>query len=191
MFVLDMRHAVRLFSTNRGFTVLAVLTLALGIGVTTAIFSVVDAVLLRPAPLPEWSRLAVVWETDRQSGTTREPGSFPDFLDYRERTRTIESLSAFQAAEVTFTPAQGEPQRLQAIVASESFLPMLGIAPVAGRHFSTSEVQPGGPPSAIVSVSLASRLFPDARDVVGRTLRVDGRVSTIVGVMPDGSDFGV
>jgi predicted permease len=191
MFLLDLRHAARLFASHRGFTIVAVLTLALGIGATTAIFSVVDAVLLRPAPLPEWSRLAVIWETDRQSGTTREPGSFPDFLDYRERTRTIESLSAFQAAEVTYTPERGEPQRLQAILTSESFLPMLGVSPVAGRHFSASEVQPGGPASAIVSASLARRLFPDARDVVGRTLRIDGRISSIVGVMPDGTDFGV
>src|SRR3954463_4858769 len=92
MFLLDVRHAVRLFVSHRSFSAIAVLTLALGIGASTAIVSVVDAVLIRSAPLPQAEQLAVIWETDRQSGTTREPGSLPDFLDYRDRSRTVTGL---------------------------------------------------------------------------------------------------
>ena len=191
MFLLDLRHAARLFVSNRGFTTVAVLTLALGIGATTAIFSVVDAVLLRSTPLPDTGHLAVVWETDRQSGTTREPGSLPDFLDYRERARTVTSLSAFAAFEANLTLEKGEPQRLQAIAVSETFLPMIGVQPLNGRAFSGADMRPGAPPVIIVSAGLARRLFPGETSIVGRDLRVDGQPSTIVGVMPDGADFGV
>jgi putative ABC transport system permease protein len=191
MFLLDLRHAARLFVSSRGFTTVAVLTLALGIGATTAIFSVVDAVLLRVTPLPDTAHLGVVWETDRQSGTTREPGSLPDFLDYRERTRSLESLAAFLALEVNYAPARGEPQRLQSIAVSESFLPMLRVQPAAGRVFTSADMREGSPPVVIVSAALAQRAFPETQEVVGRDLRIDGQLHTVVGVMPDGSDFGV
>ncbi len=191
MFLLDLRHAARLFFTNRGFAAIAVLTLALGIGASTAIFSVVDAVLLRPTPFSETRRLAVAWETNRQSGTTREPGSFPDFLDYRDRARTVDALAAFLASEVNLTPDRGEPQRLQAISVTEAFLPMLGVQPAAGRVFSAADLVSGSPAVVIVSASLARRAFPDLQNVVGRDLRIDGEMRTVVGVMPDGSDFGI
>jgi putative ABC transport system permease protein len=191
MFLLDIRHAARLLFSNRGFATIAVLTLALGIGASTAIFSVVDAVLLRAAPFSETARLVVAWETDRQSGTTREPGSFPDFLDYRDRARTLERLSAFVASEMNYTPDRGEPQRLQVISVTEQFLPMLGARPAAGRVFTSNDVAPGSPAVVIVSAAMARRAFPDATDVVGRDLRIDGQPRTIIGVMPDGSDFGI
>ncbi len=191
MFRLDLRHAARLFVTNRSFSTTAVVTLALGIGASTAIFSVVDAVLIRSVPLPHAEQLAVLWETDRQSGTTREPGSLPDFLDYRDRARTVTSLSAFLPSEVNYTPIGQEPQRLQAISVSEAFFTALSVTPLAGRTFTPADIGPGRPPTAIVSAALAARAFPGRSDVVGQALRIEGAPVTIVGVMPTGAEFGL
>ena len=106
MWMRELRYAVRMFAGTRLSHSSRVITLALGIGANTAIFSVIDNVLLRRAPIPGIDRLAVVWETDRNTGTFREPGSFPDFLDYRQRSRRIEQLAAFIATEVNYTPDQ-------------------------------------------------------------------------------------
>src|SRR5687767_13849354 len=103
----DVRFAVRSLWRARSFTGAAVTTLALGMWLTTAVYSVVDAVVVRPIPNPRSDRMVVVWETDRDSGTTREPGSFPDFLDFRERARTLEQLAGFTAGEVNLTPEDG------------------------------------------------------------------------------------
>src|SRR3954452_20172024 len=140
MFRLDLRHAARLFVSNRSLSAIAVLTLALGIGASTAIFSVVDAVLIRSAPLPRAAQLAVIWETDRQSGTTREPGSLPDFLDYRDRARTVIGLAAFLPSEVNYTPIGREPQRLQAVSVTDDFFSTLHVQPLAGRTFTKDDI---------------------------------------------------
>ncbi len=191
MFLLDLRHAARLFVSHRGFTVVAVLTLALGIGATTAIFSVVDTVLLRATALPEIDHLVVVWETDRQSGTTREPGSLPDFLDYRDRARTIDGLAAFVASEVNYEPAGGEPLRLQALTVTEALLPMLGAQPAAGRTFAAADREPGSAATVILSAPLAERIFSSTSSAIGRDLPIDGQPHTVVGVMTTGADFGI
>ena len=135
----DLRHALRGLAGRPGFTVVAVLTLALAIGATTAIFSVVDGVLLRATPVVDLDRLVMVWETDRHTGTTREPASVPDFLDFQRDSRTMAAIEGVIGTEVNFAPPQGEPVRLAALVASRGLLPMLGIAPIAGRTFSVEE----------------------------------------------------
>jgi len=191
MFAEDVRHAARLFVSNRSFSAIAVLTLALGVGAGTAIFSVVDAVLIRPAPLPGAAQLAVIWETDRQSGTTREPGSLPDFLDYRDRTRTVIGLAAFLPSEINYTPIGREPQRLQAVSVTDDFFSTLHVRPLAGRTFTKDDIGPGRPPTVMVSAALAQRVFPELPDVVGQSLRIDGHPVTIVGVMPTGAEFGL
>src|SRR6188474_3265589 len=105
----DLRLALRSRARNPGFAAAAILTLALGIGANTAIFSVVNAVLLRPAPFHELERLVMVWETDRNSSTTREPASVPDYLDYRAQSASLESLAALMAAQVNLSGASGDP----------------------------------------------------------------------------------
>src|SRR5918994_2117244 len=101
MLLQDLRYAVRLLGRSRGFTAAAILTLTLGIGATTAIVSVVDAVLLRPVPFPDPERLVMVWETDRDSGTSHEPGSWPDFVDFQQRSRQIDRFAGLIADETT------------------------------------------------------------------------------------------
>src|SRR3954467_689753 len=130
MFMQDLRYAIRLLAANPGFALVGLLTLALGIGANTAIFSVTDPVLLRRAPVRDLNRLAVVWETDRNTGTTREPAALPDFVDFQQRSRQIEQVAAFAGSEVNYTPDSGEPVRLQALAVTHELLPMLGLQPL-------------------------------------------------------------
>ncbi len=188
--VQDVRYGLRTLRRDPGFTVVAVLTLALGIGANTAIFSVVDGVLLRPIPLDHADRLMVVWETDRDSGTAHEPASVPDFLDFQERSRRFEKLAAVSATEVNLTPAQGDPARLAALAVSHELLPMIGVQPIVGRGFTRAEDQPGGPNVVLLRESLWERLFARDPSVVGRTVRLDDLPYTVVGVLPDSADFG-
>jgi len=187
----DLRHALRGLASRPGFSVVAIVTLALAIGATTAIFSVVDGVLLRATPVSELDRLVMVWETDRHTGTTREPASVPDFLDFQRDSRTLAALEGVIGTEVNFAPPQGEPVRLAALVVSRGFLPMLGIAPVAGRTFSKEEDRAKGPKVALISDSLWTRSFGRAPQTIGSTIRLDEEAYTVVGIVPDQADFGM
>jgi putative ABC transport system permease protein len=187
----DFRHGARSLRRSPGFTVLAVLTLALGIGATTAIFSVVDGVLLRPAPFDESDRLAMIWETDRRSGTIREPASFPDYLDFRERNTHFEELAAFTGLELNLVPDTGDPLRLAALAVSREFLPMVGIRPLLGRMFTEDEDQARARGVALIGEALWDRLFSRNPAALGGTIRLDDEAHTIVGVLPAGADFGV
>jgi len=187
----DLRYALRLLAREPAFTATALLTLALGIGATTAVFSVVDAVLVRPIPFPEPHRLVLVWETDRASGTTREPASLPDFLDFQARSRALSALGALSGFEANLTPPHGEPTRLAALAVTHELLPMLGVRPLAGRAFAAGEDEPGAPDLVLISERLWERLFAREEGTVGGTLLLDDRPRTIVGIVPSGADFGV
>ena len=186
----DLRFGLRTLAKNPGFTLVAVLTLALGIGANTAIFSVVNGVLLRPIPLHDADRLMVVWETDRNSGTTREPASVPDYLDFQERSRTFERLAAFTGAEVNLTLAQGEPTRLAALAVTHEYMPMIGVRPILGRGLTAADDKPGAPDVALISEGLWQRLFARDPSAVGRTIRLDDRPTTVIGVLPNTGAFG-
>ncbi|MBP1633893.1 MAG: hypothetical protein H6Q10_467 [Acidobacteria bacterium] len=186
----DVRIALRTLARSPGFTVVAVATMALGIGANTAIFSVVDGVLLRPAPFRELDRLVVVWETDRNSGTTREPASVPDYLDFKARCSRLESIAGLAAEEVNLSPESGDPVRLAAMGVTGEFLPMVGLVPEVGRVFNAAEGARGGPDVALISESLWARVFGRDPSVVGRAIRLDERRHTIIGVLPDPADFG-
>ena len=185
----DLRYAARTLLKNPGFTAAAVVTLALGIGANTAIFSVVDGVLLRPAPFEAMDRLAMVWETDRKSNTIHEPASVPDFVDFQRRSVHFQRFAAFAAAEVNLTPEGGDPSRLAALVVTHEFLPVIGVRPLLGRTFNEEEDRPGGPPVALISESLWEQLFARDPQAIGRTLRINDVPRTIVGVLPSFSDW--
>jgi putative ABC transport system permease protein len=191
MFIKDLRYALRLLGANPAFAAVGLLTLALGIGANTAIFSVIDTVLLRPAPVRDLPRLAVVWETDRNTGTTREPASLPDFLDYQQRSREVAQIAAFVGSEVNYMPDRGEPIRLQALGVTDALLPMLGVRPLSGRTFTAQEAARGGPAVALLSEGLWSRAFGRDPSVVGKPIRLDDEIYTVIGIMQPGSDFGV
>jgi putative ABC transport system permease protein len=189
-FVQDVKYGARVLMRSRGFAPAAMLTLSIGIGATTAIFSVVNGVLLRPVPFEDVDRLAMVWETDRNTGTNREPSSLPDFMDMKERSRQFAGFAAFAPIERTLTPIDGEPTRLPVVVATHDLLPLLGIRPSQGRSFTADEDQPGGPELALISDRLWERQFQRAPDIVGRTIRLNDIETTIIGVVSAESDFG-
>jgi putative ABC transport system permease protein len=188
--VQDLRYAARTLLRSPGFTLVAVLTLALGIGANTAMFGVVDGVLLRPAPVEDLGRTVAVWETDRHSGTTREPSSVPDYFDFQDRSRSFERLAAFTPAEVSLTPERGDPSRLAALAVTDGYLRLLGIRPLLGRGFAPDEDQPGAPRVALISEALWTQLFGRDSAVIGRTIRLNDVTHVIVGVLPASADFG-
>ena len=186
----DVGYALRLLVRDRGFTAASVATLTLGIGMTAAIFSVVDRVLLRPMPYPDAGRLVMVWETDRASGTSREPGSFPDFIDYQQRTRTLETIGAFSPFDANLQPDRGDPSRAAAIAATPEVLGMLGVRPIAGRIFTAEDDRPNAPGTVLISERLWDAAFA-RQSVVGRTLRVNDRARVIIGIVPTAADTGL
>jgi predicted permease len=186
----DLRYAARSLRRSPAFTIAAVLTLALGIGANAAIFSVVDGVLLRPAPFPDIGRLVMVWETDRNSGTTREPASIPDFRDLQQRATGFAALAAFTPVEVSHTRNGSEPARLAALAVTDGFVPLLGIRPVAGRTLTADETRDGGPRSILISEDLWDAAFSRAPDAIGQSMRLDDVDWRIVGVLPRSADFG-
>ncbi len=182
----DLRYAVRQLARSPGFTAIAVLTLALGIGANTAIFSVVNAVLLRPLPYREPERLVRINET-RPDGTTNVV-SYPNFLDWSRQGEEVGSLALFRT--LTFTVSgDGEPARHAGALVTSGFFRVLGVEPEAGRYFAEGEDQPGADAVAVIGHGLWQRRFGGARDVVGRTLVVDGRPVTVIGVAPRGFGY--
>jgi len=185
----DLRHAARMLGKNRGFTLVAVTTLALGIGASTAIFSAVNAVLLRPLPYHGAERLARVAE--QLPGMRRGPGggrpqSFmisDTFQAWRESTETIEGLSAYSSRSYTLT-GTGEPARLRGAAVSANLLAMLKVSPIAGRVFQPDEDRPGNDRYAVLSEALWTQRFDRDPNIVGKTLTLDGNGHTIVGVLP-------
>lgn len=187
----DLRYAARLLWRTPGFTVPAVLTLALGIGMVTAIFSVIDAVLLKPVPYPHPERLVAVWETDRDSGTVREPASLPDFLDFERRVRRIDRFGAVATTDLTLTPARGEPLRLAGLHVTAGALELLGIRPLRGRLFSDREHRAAADDVVLITDRLWTRLFNRDPAAIGTTIRLDDHPRTIVGILPDRADVGL
>jgi hypothetical protein len=178
----DVGYGLRVLWRTPGFTATALLTLALGIGMTTAIFSVVKAVLLRPVPFPEPERLVLMWETDHNSGTTREPASIADFVDYRAQSRQVDPVGAFASMDVNLLPVNGDPRRVSALAASAALVDLLGVRMVAGRTFSADEEQPGHPRVAVISDRLWEQLFARATSAVGTSIRLNDAPFEIVGV---------
>jgi putative ABC transport system permease protein len=187
----DIRYAVRLLRRTPGFTAAALLTLALGIGMTTAIFSVVQAVLLRPVPFPEPDRLVMMWETDRNSGTVREPASIPDFVDYRQRSRQVDRVGAFVSMDLNLVSERGDPRRISALGATPELVQLLGVTTIAGRSFTADEDRPRAPRVVMISDRLWEQLFARHPSALGATIRLDDTQASIVGVVSPTADFGV
>jgi ABC-type lipoprotein release transport system permease subunit len=183
-FLKDIRFGVRSLLKRRGFTSIAVLTLALGIGGCTAIFSVVDGVLLRSLPYPESERIVQL----REINAAGRQMSFadPNFLDVRDRSRTLEAVAQY-GGELTTVTGGSEPVRVLTVAVSGDFFHVLGTKPVVGRTFLPEENKPGGAPVAVVSYGFWQRLLGGKSELAGPTLRLMDQNVTVVGVMP--ADF--
>jgi putative ABC transport system permease protein len=178
----DLRYGARILLKKPSFTLIAVLTLALGIGANTAIFSLVNAVLLRSLPFAEPERL--VWTWGEFSGGNRASTSPPDFLDYRANNRTFEELAAmlFNSFNVT---GSGEPERVIGSTVTANFFQALGVKLIQGRAFTPEEERSGSAQVTIISQKLWQRRFGGDPQIIGKTITLDGRNHTIVGVAPD------
>jgi putative ABC transport system permease protein len=179
----DLRFALRMVRKSPGFSVTVILLLGLGIGATTAVYSVVSAVLLRPLPYVESDRIINIWETDppMMHGTA----SAPNYLDWKRQSTVFESMAAFTYGELNLA-GEGDPERLVALRVSPDFFGLLGARPRLGRSFAPDEARAGRDNVVILSHGLWKRRYGGDPDIVGRTIELSGRRSEVVGVMPEG-----
>ncbi len=191
MLLQDLRYAARVLRRAPGFTVLAVLALALGVGANTAIFTVVNAVLLRPFPFKDSERLVVVWDQLRKLGLTQFPVTFANYFDYRDQNRVFEDVAAFQYTAFNLSEQSGQPERISAMRVSANLFPLLGAAAAAGRVFASEENQPGRDNVVVVSHALWRRRFGADLNVIGKTVMLDGNLFTVIGIMPAGFEFSI
>jgi putative ABC transport system permease protein len=182
--LLDLRYAVRTLSKSPGFTAVAVATMALGIGATTAIFSVVHAVLWKPLAFRDPGRLAVVWETDAHNKSFDEGASSPDFADFQRDARSFSELAAVQGRWLNLTEERREPERISTDAVSGTFFGVVDVAPALGRALGPSDDRANAPGVVVLSDALWRSRYASSPDVLGRAISLDGSPYTIVGVMP-------
>jgi len=180
----DLRYAIRMLGKDRGFTAVVVLTLALGIGATTAIFTVVNAVLLRPLPYPHPEQLVYVEENvgPAYGGIITVVGS-DDFAVWENQSRTLSHVAAYTSSAANLTGG-GEAERVVSGLASSSFYSLWGVQPMLGRVFLPEETRPGGPPVVILSEPFWKRRYGGDPSVIGRSITLDGKLRSVVGVLP-------
>jgi putative ABC transport system permease protein len=179
----DVRYAARVLARQPGFTLVAVLALALGVGANTAIFSVVKAVLLKPLPYPESDRLVWLREVNPANNIPDEPASAPNFNDWRTDARTLDGVAAYSETALTMT-GDGEPERIPAAATSANFFRVLGVAPALGRDFLAEEETQGKNRVVVISHGLWRRRFGASPNVIGQALTFGGNQFTVVGVAP-------
>ncbi|PYV38983.1 MAG: ABC transporter permease, partial [Acidobacteria bacterium] len=184
----DLRYAIRMLLKSSGFTAVAVITLALGIGANTAIFSVVNAVLLRPLPYPDSDRLVQVASTQRHLERWYDWVSYPDFVDWRTENKAFEDMAAYRSFLFNLTGGD-HPESLPGMFVSASLFTVLGAEPMLGRSFLPGEDQPGRNRVVIVSYGLWQRRFGSDPGLIGKVVQIDGESYTVVGVMPPGFRF--
>jgi putative ABC transport system permease protein len=185
----DVRFALRTLWKGRGFAAVAVAALALGVGANSAIFSVVNAVILRPLPYAEPGRLVALWGSLNRKGFEELELSAPEYVDFRSRAAHVfEDVAAYSAGGFNLTGA-GEPERVQGAFATASLFKALGVAPLKGRAFTDEEDRPGNDGVVVIGHALWQRRFGGDPSVVGRGVTLDGRPATVVGVMPQGFRF--
>lgn len=183
-----MRYALRTLARRPGFTALALVTVAIGIGANSAIFTVVNAVLLRPLPYPEPHRLVMVWEQDRTRGWDKVPASAEDFLEWRRETRTMEALAAGSGASFSLTSA-GTPEQVPGFRVTADFFRVFGVEPLLGRPFTVDANVMEAHRKVVLSHGLWERRYGADPAIVGTLVEVDGEGYEVVAVMPPGFHF--
>ena len=184
----DLKFAIRQLLKNPGFTAMSVLTLALGIGANTAIFSAVNGLWLRSLPFPNSDRLVLAWGTQPRQGRDHIPFSWPNFADLREQARSFESLGTWTLGRANLT-GTGRPELVQQAIVDSGFFAAMGTLPLLGRIFLPNEDNRGGEKVAIISHALWARRFGGETNILGRSITLDGQSYQVVGVMPAGFKF--
>src|SRR5713226_7345923 len=189
-FIQDFRYAIRMLLRNPGFTLVAVLTLALGIGANTAIFSVVNTVLLKPLPYPNPGSLVKIWTHFTSIGLPNDQNWFsaPEFRDVRQQNRSFSDLSVISPGTYNLG-VSGNPRSLNGATVSPSFFTLLGVNPHLGRTFSPDEGEQGHDRVVVLGYALWQRVFGADPQIVGKDVAIDGRTCKVIGVMPQGFDY--
>ena len=186
----DIRFGLRMLLKSPSVSIIATLALALGIGANTAIFSVVNAVLLRPLPFPNPDSLVALFETDYQRGQQRGSHSYPNFFDLRAQNTVFERVAAYHSADYIFT-GRSEPARLQGSVVTADLFPLLGVTPMLGRTFLPDEDKPGQGRVVILSHALFQKRFGSDTAILNQAITLEGKSFTVVGVMPPDFEFPI
>ena len=184
----DLRYGIRSFLKRPGFLVIAISTLALGIGATTAMFTVVNSVLLRPLQFPEPERITLFVGVNPRMGITESSMSIPDIVDWQKQTQSFEQIAAFYSGGALLSTGD-EVERVRAAAVSPEFFPLFKTNPVAGRVLQADDMQKGREPAVVISHALWQRRFGGTQDVVNRKVILNGKPSTIVGIMPAGFTY--
>ena len=184
----EIRLALRSLLKTPGFTAVAIITVALAIGANTAVFSLVNALLIRPLPYKAPQDLVLIWEKFVNQGLDRIPVSAPEFQDYEKNLKSYERIAAFDYVDLNLTSGD-MPERIQGAVVTPSLFPLLGIEPIAGRVFSESERGEGNDNVVVISARLWQRRFNSDPAMIGKQLSLNGRSLTVVGIMPATFEF--
>ena len=183
----DLRHAVRLLLKSPGFTVMAILTLGIGIGANVTVFSIVEAVLIRSLPVPNPAQLVRLY-SEWEPAWPYSLASAPDFLDWRERNTVFQNLAACRVKDISLQGASGA-QKITVAAVSPNYFKVVGVNPSLGRGFLSNEDQPGSSQVVVLSESLGRQLFGSPESAVGRTIQLDAEPYTIVGIAPGSFHF--
>jgi putative ABC transport system permease protein len=184
----DIRYAVRNLIKRPGFTLIAVITLALGIGANTAIFSAIHALLLKPLPFPELDRVVAIWDKAPSRGIVHNEVAMANYLDWRAQNQSFEQLALYRWWSVNLTGLE-PPERIQGFLVTANFLDAIGIKPIMGRNFSEEENQPGKDAVAIITHSLWQRRFGGDPNIINKTVTLNSITRTVIGVMPERFNF--
>jgi putative ABC transport system permease protein len=179
----DLRYAFRMLLKSPAFTIVAIVTLGLGIAASTAIFSVVDAVLLHSLPYPDSEGIVSVSQTTRSTGISNEDSSPANFLDWAAQNSVFSAMAASRGWQANLAGDE-QPERIRATMASAQFFQLFGVTPIIGRSFAAEDAKPGSARVAVLSYGLWSRRYGLDRTVIGRDLMLDGEKFSIIGVMP-------
>jgi putative ABC transport system permease protein len=179
----DIKHALRMILRAPGFSLIAILTFAVGIGVNTAVFTVVNGVLLRPLPYPDADRITMVWMDNRRQGIQEDITSYPGYVDWKTQSTSYAHMAGYTPSAFSLTGA-GEPERLIGGAVTANFFDVMGMPPVLGRLFAVDHETPGQDSVVVLSYGLWQRRFGGAADVLGRTMTLNGRRRDVIGVMP-------
>ncbi len=188
--ITDLKYALRLLIKAPAFTVIAVLTLALGIGANSAIFSVVDTVLLRPLSFPQPDQLVMIWGASPRAPEAKMTASFPDFYDYRAQSQSFAAMGAYSRAGAVLSGA-GEAQELRGLAANGDIFDVMGVQPLIGRRFTAEEAKVGQPDVVVIGHGLWQRAFGSNPNILGQVISLSDRKVTVIGVMPPGWKFPV
>ena len=186
----DLKYALRMLVKTPAFTVIAALTLALGIGANSAIFSVVDTVLLRPLPFQNPEQLVMVYGTSEREPESRQTSSFPNFYDLRDQSQSFTGMAAYTGAAAVLSSG-GAAEEIQGVAVAGDIFSVLGVAPLLGRGFTPEETKIGAPLVTVLSHGLWQRAFASDKGIIGREITMSGRKHTVIGVMPPGWKFPV